>query len=256
MSIFDSYSKYYDLLNEAKDYDVEADYVLGLIRDEAPSAMRILDLGCGTGGHAFPLVSRGCSVHGIDLSHAMIERAEARKATLPAGEAAKIAFSAADLRQYRAGEQFDAVISLFHVISYQPGNADLRKAFDTARAHLRPGGVFVFDCWYGPAVLTDPPYVRSREYRSEQMSADRTATPTLHSNRNLVQVDFDFVVRDTAGRPIDEFAERHWMRYLFLPEIEAFFDLCDFELAAAFEWMTREPPGTGSWYVVVVAKAV
>ena len=67
---------------------------------------------------------------------------------------------------------------------------------------------------------------------------------------------FDFVVEDSSGRTIDEFSEQHWMRYLFLPEIEVLSDRCGFALDAAFEWMTFEPPDLGSWYVVVVAVAV
>lgn len=256
MSAFDNYGKYYDLLNDAKDYDLEADYVLRLIHDILPSAQRVLELGCGTGGHAFPLVERGCSVQGIDLSPEMIERAVARKQSLASEQSARVEFSTADLRDYRADQVFDAVISLFHVISYQPSNADLQHAFETARTHLQPGGVFVFDCWYGPAVLTDPPYVRSREYHSDELSATRTAKPTLHPNRNLVKVDFDFVIKSTDGENIDRFSEEHWLRYLFLPEISAYLESSGFEMACALNWMTAEPPDTQSWYAVVVAKAV
>ncbi len=256
MSVFDNYGKYYDLLNEAKEYDAEADYVSTLISDRTASARRILELGCGTGGHAVPLAAKGYSVSGIDLSTAMIERAEARRAGLATDHASRLDFTTGDLRHYRSHERFDAVISLFHVISYQPTNEDLALAFDTARAHLDPGGLFLFDCWYGPAVLTDPPYVRAREFRNERLTATRTAQPTLHPNRNLVQVDFAFVVKDSDGHAVDEFSEQHWMRYLFLPEIEDLLDRCGFELTAAFEWMTADPPGLGSWYVVVIAKAV
>lgn len=256
MSVFDTYGKYYDLLNDAKDYEVEANYVLGLLGDMANAAPRILELGCGTGGHAFPLVERGSTVRGIDQSSSMVERAVTRRRRLTNAQAARVDFVTADLRDYRADEVFDAVISLFHVICYQTENADVESAFQTARAHLQPDGLFVFDCWYGPAVLTDRPYVRSREYQSQAFTATRTATPTLHANRNMVQVDFDFVVNDASGKTVDRFAEEHWLRYLFLPEIHFFLDRCGFELLNTYRWMTTEAPSTDSWYAVIVAKAV
>lgn len=256
MSAFDAYGKYYDLLNEDKDYDVEAGYVLDLVKCVSPDVQSVLELGCGTGGHAFPLVGRGLHVHGIDLSAAMVERANARREALPADDAQRCVFETADLRDYRAGRLFDAVISLFHVISYQPANRDLRRAFETARAHLAKCGAFVFDCWYGPAVLTDPPYKRSREYRSESLRAKRTATPHLFPNRNLVRVDFDFVISDAKGNEIDRFSEEHRMRYLFLPELAMLLELAGFELKHAFNWMTDEAPGSESWYAVIVAEAV
>jgi hypothetical protein len=33
----------------------------------------------------------------------------------------------------------------------------------SVRRDLEPGGVFVFDTWYGPAVLSNPPQPRLRE---------------------------------------------------------------------------------------------
>jgi hypothetical protein len=36
-------------------------------------------------------------------------------------------------------------VALFHVTSCQTSDDDLRAAMATARAHLRPGGVFLFD---------------------------------------------------------------------------------------------------------------
>ena len=49
---FDTYARYYDLLYRDKDYAGEAAYVASHIRQHAPEAARILELGCGTGAHA------------------------------------------------------------------------------------------------------------------------------------------------------------------------------------------------------------
>jgi hypothetical protein len=58
----------------------------------------------------------------------------------------------------------DAVImsafTIFHVFSYQTTNGDLVAALTTAKEHLNPDGILIFDCWYGPAVLSNKPTIR------------------------------------------------------------------------------------------------
>ena len=78
----------------------------------------------------------GYIVHGVDLSEAMLARAEERKAALPPEVAARLSFIYGDMRTVRTGETYDAVISLFHVMSYQTTNADLEAAFETATVHI------------------------------------------------------------------------------------------------------------------------
>lgn len=256
MTVFDAYSRYYDLFNDAKNYEAEAEYVHGLIRRTNSSAKRLLELGCGTGGHAFPFMQLGYDVKGVDLSLPMIERALARRGELPSDTACRIDFSHGDIRCFRSQQQYDAVVSLFHVISYQTTTADLLKAFQTARTHLQPGGVFVFDCWYGPGVLTDPPYIRTRDYRSDKFTATRTSTPTVFPNDNRVRVQFDFVVRAPDDNIVDEFSEEHQMRYLFAPEVEALLSQSQFEVVDLCRWMTDSAPDLDTWNAVFVARAL
>lgn len=256
MTAFDTYSRYYDLFNDAKDYEAEAEYIHGLIRRARPSAERLLELGCGTGGHAFPFVQLGYGVQGVDLSLPMIERALARRDELPSDKAGRVDFSHADIRDFRSQQHYDAVVSLFHVISYQTTTADLIKAFQTARTHLKPGGVFVFDCWYGPGVLSDPPHIRIRNYQSDEFTATRTSTPTTFPNENRVRVKFDFVVRAPDNKIVDEFTEEHNMRYLFAPEVEALLLQSQFQAVDLYHWMTEETPDLNTWNAVFVTRAL
>ena len=103
-SPFDAYSRFYDLLYADKDYAGEATYLAAHLRRRAPGARRILELGCGTGGHAIELARLGYQVHGIDLSDSMLAQAQARRAALPADLAARLRFSAGDARSVRVGE--------------------------------------------------------------------------------------------------------------------------------------------------------
>ena len=253
MSVFGDYARYYDLLYRDKDYGGEVDFIDSLIKKHVPGAESILELGCGTGGHAEHLARLGYTVHGVDISRDMLKMAEARHAKFAPLLQNKIHFEKADVRTLRLGRKFDVVLSLFHVVSYQTTNEDILAAFNTAREHLKKGGLFIFDCWYGPAVLTDRPEIRVRNCQDETMSITRTAEPTLHPNRNLVDVDYQILVN--ADGKETNFHETHRMRYLFRPEVELFLSLSKFEFLEGRQWMTGRDAGFDTWYVYFVVRS-
>ena len=101
-------------------------------------------------------------------------------------------YEVADIRNYTTEKRFDAVISPFHVMSYQNENEDIKNAFLSARKILNKGGLFLFDTWYGPGVLTDPPAVRVKKGETEDFEILRVANPVIHANRNVVDVNYVF----------------------------------------------------------------
>lgn len=245
--VFDAYARYYDLLYRDKEYAAEASYVVSLVREHAPRATRILELGCGTGAHAEHLARLDCSVHGVDRSEVMLAGAAARKAGLPANLADRLSFGKGDVRTVRIGETYDSVISLFHVMSYQTTDADLAAAFGTAAAHLAPGGVFLFDFWYGPAVLAQRPEERVKRLEDDDIRVTRIAKPAMRVNENVVDVDYSVSIEVKASGQVQEVRETHAMRYLFLPEIEQYLDPGKWAETKAFGWMGHERLSERHW---------
>jgi len=49
---------------------------------------------------------------------------------------------------------------MFAVMGYQIANEDIMSAFKTASKHLEKNGLFIFDAWFGPAVLSQKPSER------------------------------------------------------------------------------------------------
>jgi SAM-dependent methyltransferase len=194
-------------------------------------------------------------VHGADLSEWMLERAAARRATLPDDVALRLHFSHGDVRDVRLGVQGDAIISLFHVMSYQSENADLQAMFATAREHVRSGGVFIFDVWYGPAVLADRPVVRVKELEDDEVKITRIAEPTLHPSRNLVDVHYRIIACEKKRGHYSETEETHRMRFLFSPEVELMATQAGFAVIDAHEWMSGRAPGFDTWGVCFVCRA-
>jgi 2-polyprenyl-3-methyl-5-hydroxy-6-metoxy-1,4-benzoquinol methylase len=247
MSAFEKYAAYYNLLYHDKDYVKEADYIDRLIRKFQPNAKTILDLGCGTGKHASLLAGKGYQVHGVDMSSEML--VEAQKFSFD-----NLKFSLGDVRKVRLNQTFDVVVSLFHVMSYQTSNQDLEQAFETAWEHLKPKGLFVFDCWYGPAVLTDRPVVRVKRLENEVIFVTRIAEPVMHSNDNVVDVNYQIYIKQKDTGEVTEIQETHHMRYLFKPEILWLFNIAKFEPIGSFEFMSDQELGYQTWNGCFVAQ--
>ena len=164
--VFDAYASYYDLLYQDKDYQNEIQYILRTLEKNGVSNGNILELGSGTGKHAEELAKVGFNVHGVDLSPLMVNVANKRKNETSWNQ---LQFEVGDIRNFKVNKIFDAVISLFHVASYQIKNDDISAMFETAAQHLRHDGVFIFDYWYGPGVLSDPPAIRQKRLENEDI---------------------------------------------------------------------------------------
>jgi SAM-dependent methyltransferase len=255
MSTFDAYATYYDEMYAEKDYSAEVSYIEALVREHAHSgAVSILELGSGTGRHAIELASRGYSVHGIDFSPRMVTLAEARKSALPEELKGKIRFSLGDVRSVRVGARFDVVLALFHVASYQTTNDDVRAFIATAREHMLPGGVLIFDFWYGPAVLWQRPEVRIKRADTDSGWIVRIAEPIPQYDENCVVVKYEMIAfLKKTGVPT-RVSEEHKMRFFSLPDLRLFAELAGIEILSTREWLTAAAPTVDSWSACVIAR--
>ena len=254
MSVFGNYARYYDLLYRDKDYVGEAQFIHRLIKTYAPNAQNILELGCGTGNHAVLLAKEGYQIHGVDFSQEMLQKADSRLCQLPPDLTSQLKFSQGDIRQVRLNQIFDVVISLFHVISYQTTNDDLLAAFETVKQHLKPGGIFIFDVWYGPAVLTERPTVRIKRLEDEEILITRIAEPVMHPNENLVDVNYQVFIKDKSSDAVEELQETHRMRYLFKPEVQLLLRESQMQIVTCREWMSDQEASWNTWGVYFIGR--
>lgn len=247
---FNSYAKYYDLLYSDKDYEGECVFIESIFRNYAHTPPEeILDAGCGTGGHALPLARRGYRVTGLDASESMIAQAEMKAHN--AG--VSVQFHKADLRDFDLSKNFDACVCMFAVIDYVTETQDLLKTFKNIACHLVANGLFVFDFWYGPAVLKIRPSVRVKTVKNKKLQLIRTAKPTLDVLRHLCAVDYHLIVLE-GSRVVDEVRERHLIRYLFPEELRHYLEESGFNLLelTAFLDLTKAPT-EDNWNVTAIA---
>lgn len=247
MSNFNFYAEYYDLLYKDKDYEAEADYIDGIIREQNPNAVSILDLGCGTGKHAYELFKKGYSITGVDVSDTMLKMTK----SLPANN---IEFLKGDIRTVDLKKTFDVVVSLFHVLSYQQTNDDVFAMFETIKKHLKPDGIFICDCWYGPGVMNDKPTVRKKELENDKYKIIRIAEPVIHYGDNIVDVNYTLTVLDKSTNKLNEINELHKMRYFFIPELRLFQNVSALEINTYNEWLKEKEPDGNSWNICFSGK--
>jgi len=132
-------------------------------------------------------------------------------------------------------------------MSYQTTNSDFMAALSTVKYHLKPKGIFIFDCWYGPAVLTDRPTVRVKRLEDDNIKITRVAEPILHPKMNCVDVHYTVFVTDKKTGMVQEIHETHTMRYLFSTEVELLLANAGFNIIAREGWITKKPLGFDTW---------
>ncbi len=243
--VFDQeYSTYYNLLYADKDYSAEAGYIDHLIKRYSPGTNTVLEYGSGTGGHGVLLMERGYDILGIERSAAMAEIARSRGLTC----------EVSDITKLELDKTFDTVISLFHVISYINGNAQLLKLFADTRKRLKKGGVFIFDTWFTPAVLNQMPERREKKMENEEVEVFRTAIPEIDHFANVVHVNYHIQLRYKQTGVVREFDEKHSMRHFSVPEIALLANQTGFELIRSEEFLTGAAPSEKTWGVTFILK--
>lgn len=251
--VFDKYATYYDLLYHDKNYSEECDFLERIFQGYKNFEIRrIVEIGCGTGGHLIPLAQRGYQMVGIDVSEAMLKIAKDK--LNKAGLTARVFRS--DARSLRLSGKFDAAICMFAVINYLTGNKDIQRALKSIRKHLKLGSLFIFDFWYGPAVLNIRPSTRIREIKEQGYRIIRMVTPEFNFFDQTSTSNYQMLVFKD-GSLLDEIREKHVMRYLFPQEIIHHLEENGFKLLKMSEFLKLDaPPTENTWNVVAIAEAV
>ena len=173
----------YDLLHAArrKDYVTEAEQVVARIRRHRPEARSILDVACGTGLHLEAFARLGFEVEGLELSPEMLAVAAER---LPG-----VRLHEGDMRTFRLGRRFDAVVCLFSAIGYMTTPDDLRTALAVMADHLVDGGVLVVEPWFTPDQWHDG-MVFSESAKEGDFAVARVSRSWREGGHSLIEMHY------------------------------------------------------------------
>ncbi|MCX6557972.1 MAG: class I SAM-dependent methyltransferase [Candidatus Aminicenantes bacterium] len=239
MSVFDAgYAGWYDTLYGEKDYPGECAYLQELFQRRGVTPKAIIDLGCGTGGHALLLAQRGYAVTAVDRSAAMLQTARDKAAC--AG--LNVDFRQEDITRMGWRENFDAAIAMFAVAGYLAEDREMEDFLTGVMRSLRPGGIFIFDGWYGPGVLRERPATRRLEIPlGDGEVLLRSAEPRLDIQAQTVEIHYR-LQHTRAGAVIAESEERHLMRFFFPRELCALLHQAGFVDVSLHPWLEPDQP--------------
>jgi SAM-dependent methyltransferase len=186
---------------------------------------RTLEFGIGTGRIALPLARRGVSVHGIELSKAMVARLRAK----PGGE--DIGVSIGDFATTTVDGTFTVAYLVFNTIMNLTTQRAQVACFRNAAAHLEPGGCFVIEVVV-PELRRLPPGETVRPFHT---SATRWGFDEYDvANQGLISHH----VEDVDGR-VEHSAIP--FRYVWPAELDLMAELAGMRLRERWSGWKREP---------------
>ncbi|WP_260634314.1 class I SAM-dependent DNA methyltransferase [Streptomyces angustmyceticus] len=184
-----------------------------------------LEFGVGTGRIALPLAERGVSVHGIDMSRAMVSRLRAK----PGGDA--IGVTIGDFATTRVAGAFDVAYLVFNTINNLTTQDAQVACFGNAADHLKPGGCFVIEVGV-PALRRLPPGQNAVPFH---ISPTRWAFDTYDVATQAMSSNYVTIVDGRAEYESIPF------RYVWPAELDLMARLAGLRLRDRWEGWTRAP---------------
>jgi SAM-dependent methyltransferase len=219
----------------------------------------ILELGCGTGRLAIPLVCTGVEVHGLDASPAMLAEARRKAAQLRPEVAGGLHLHQGDMARFELGKKFALIFIAFRSFQILATPEAQGECLRCIREHLIPGGKVIIN-------LFDPRYDALLPGRQESfagprefvhpISGHRVLVETLERTNDPVSQTFEerwrFTEMGGAGETIRQEEERLRLRWTFRYEMECLVEGCGFVVEAEYSDFRRSPPAYGKEQVWVL----
>jgi ubiquinone/menaquinone biosynthesis C-methylase UbiE len=191
----------------------------------------VLELGCGTGRVAVPVVKAGARLVGIDLSAPMLERARRRLERARLTDRALLVRG--DIRHlpFRSRRGFGLVMAPYGILQSLTRERDLEATLASVARVTRPGGLFGLD------LVPDLP--RWSEYRrrtSLRGRKDASTTLTLVESvrqdrrRRLTIFDQEYIEQRGPQRTVHRFALT--FRTLSVPQMTRRIEAAGFQIRA------------------------
>lgn len=242
--VFGGSARIYDLLYKDKDYTKEVEFIEEQFG--ADKSKNILELGCGTGNYLKIFLEKGYNIMGVDLSEEMLEVAR---------EKCDCELLQGDIRDFKIDKKFDVILIMFDVLSYVNDNEGVVKTLENVREHLNEGGQLIFQVWNGLGVLYDKPEKRTREIETGDIKIIREVVPVLKAEKQVVDVNYKYLITNKKGGKVEEINETHSMRFFFPQEIKYFLETCGFETLTLSDFMnTNKKVDETTWHLFCVAR--
>lgn len=243
----------YDLAPDLYDLQYES------YRDDVPFYLRladdlggpVLELGAGTGRITEALANAGHEVVAVDVSAAMLARAETRLGShLASG---KVRLVHADMREPGVEGHFPLVIAPFNTLmhAYTPADQDL--VLSAVAKRLAPGGTFAFDV-YQPHLGPTGVLRREREWAGVAGAGSELFLVQYH-DRDAQLVESVYLLDETGpDGALRRRSARLLQRYFTRFELERALAQAGFGWTQLYGGFERQRLGADSLTIVALAR--
>lgn len=215
----------YDEFTHLNDYETWFGTLLPALERHGLRTGRLLDVGCGSGKAFAPMLARGWSIHGCDVSPAMLKLAQEKGG-------ADVRVDVADMRELPRFGAFELVWALNDPVNYMLDAGELELALTGMCRNLGPDGLLMFDAntlvgyrgffceetvverdgwrliWRGRSSPDDPPgTVFEASFEADPLG-DRDAAPiapTLHRERHFSEAEVLAAIEGVGLECLDVF---------------------------------------------------
>ncbi|MBU0551905.1 class I SAM-dependent methyltransferase [Myxococcota bacterium] len=205
-----------------------------------------LELGVGSGRVALYAARKGAEIIGLDVSESMLKRAEERIKHLPKAHRDKLTLIQGDMRDFKLDRQFNLISCPFNAFQHLYTRQDVERALACVKAHLAPGGLFLFDVLMPDLeYLSRPPFQRIEGIRFKHPTHD---AHYIYSERSaydpieqLNQMVFEYTLSDAPGAGPEQEEIQLSHRVFYPAELEALLHYNGFEVVSRFGDFEENP---------------
>lgn len=217
----------------------------------------VLELGVGTARVALALAKAGIETVGVDLVPEMLARAKEKQATLPVASRNLLTLRQGDIRTLRLKRRFPWVFSPFNVFMHLYTREDMERTLKTVRAHLAPGGRFVFDVLMPDlhAMVRNPARLYRAPVFTSKTSGKKVAYFESFDYQPIAQVQMVSMVFQTLDEVSDLKVVPLSQRQFFPQELEMLLHYNGFKIEHRWGDFAHNPLSADSESQVIVARA-
>ena len=233
--MYEAFARIYDRIMRQVDYPSWVQHIENLCERHGFKVRKVLDLACGSGGHALLFARKGYEVVGIDGSPDMIREAK-RKMDLVGVHFPIYLGKMQSFAQKGVDRDFDLVTCLYDSLNYVLEEDGVISCFQNVHSHLKSGGAFIFDV--------------ATEYNIVENFAGYTFAENFDNFSYIWENEYSIETKicssritifERNGSSYQKYVEKHDQRVYSTPALKTWLKNAGFKVLGTYHNTTEEP---------------